>query len=162
MSADIERIKKAVASVPWLNTLHPSCIQHLEDIAQIGEIHEGERLFSEGDDPAYLYVLLSGRLAIEIHVPTRGSVRLETVEPNDLFGWSGVTEHARYRTGTTVAIQDSTYLAFPSKRLMGLIAGDPQLGFCVYNRVANAVADRLQVTRLRLLDMFGHPRESEA
>ena len=160
MSNEDKRVKEAIASIPWFSKLHPSCIEYLTDIGEMGSIDEGQRLFSEGDSPDYLYVLLHGRLALEIHVPTRGSVRLETIEDNDLFGWSGVTERARKRTATTVAVRDSTYLRFPSKRLMGLIDRDPQLGYCVYNRVANTIADRLQVTRFQMLDIFATPEET--
>ena len=161
MNSDNDRIHRIIDSIPWFSKLHPSCIQQLTDMAQIGSIQKGDRLFSEGDSPDYLFVLISGLIALEIHVPTRGSIRLETVEPTDLFGWSGVTERAKRRTATTVAIQDSEYLAFPSKKLMGLIARDPQLGYCVFNRVANTIADRLQVTRFQLLDIFASPQEAD-
>jgi CRP-like cAMP-binding protein len=159
MANDIEQVQKAVGSISWFGKLHESCIQHLTEIASLGEIMEGERLFSEGDSPDYLYVLLSGRLAVEIHVPTQGRVRLGTIEEHEIFGWSGVTERAKQRTATAVAVKNSRFIRFPSKKLMGLISKDPQLGYCVFNRVANTIADRLQVTRLQLLDMFATPEE---
>lgn len=160
MSAASGSVNEAVASIPWFQKLHPSCIEKLTEIASLGEIKEGERLFSEGDSPDYLYVLLSGRLAVELHIPARGRVRLETIDTHEIFGWSGVTERARQRTATTVAVKDSRFLRFPSKKLMGLIDKDPQLGYCVFNRVANTIADRLQVTRFQLLDIFANPREA--
>ena len=162
MSADDQQVKDEVASIPWFGKLHQSCIDQLTQIATLGEIKEGERLFSEGDSPDYLYVLLSGRLAVELHVPTRGRMRLETIEKHEIFGWSGVTERARKRMATAVAVKDSRFVRFPSKKLMGLIDKDPQLGFCVYNRVANTIADRLQVTRFQLLDIFANPREANS
>jgi CRP-like cAMP-binding protein len=160
MKDDIEQVKDAVASIPWFSKLHPSCIDHLTEIASLGEIKAGERLFSEGDPPDYLYILVSGRLAVELHIPTRGRMRLETIEEHEIFGWSGVTERARQRTATAVAVKDSQFIRFPSKKLMGLISKDPQLGYCVFNRVANTIADRLQVTRLQLLDIFATPEEA--
>lgn len=161
MSVDSEQVKELVASIPWFGKLHQSCIDQLTEIATIGEIKEGERLFSEGDSPDYLYILLEGRVAVEIHVPTRGRVRLETIDANEIFGWSGVTERAAKRTATAVAVKDSRFIRFPSKKLMGLIDKDPQLGYCVFNRVANTIADRLHVTRIQLLDIFANPREAK-
>lgn len=153
------QLREALGFIRWFASLKDEHFDRLLKIASLQSVEAGERLFSEGDPQDYLYVLLKGRVAIEIHDPTRGRLRLATVEPVDVFGWSSVTPIVRQRTASATAVLPSDLVAFDADALRMACEEDHELGYVVMRRMANVIAARLQITRLQLLDMFSHPGE---
>lgn len=113
--------------------------------------------FREGDRQDFFYVVLEGRVALDIFIPHRGKVRFYTAEQWDVFGWSSVTPPMRTRTASAVGVMDGTVIGTEAQKLRDLCDRDPALGYRVMMRLANVVASRLMVTRLQLLDMFAEP-----
>ncbi|HEX9796795.1 MAG TPA: Crp/Fnr family transcriptional regulator [Anaerolineales bacterium] len=159
MSKEDPAVRARLAEIPWFMELEQSHFDRLLSIASLRQVEAGERIFSESDEQDNLYILARGRVAIELHVPSRGRVRLATVEPLEVFGWSSVTPVVRLRTASASAVLPSELIAFPADRLRAACDADPTLGYVVMRRLANVIAARLMVTRLQLLDIFAHPSE---
>jgi CRP-like cAMP-binding protein len=145
--------------VPWFRDLQPKHLNQMADIAQLRRAKAGETIFREGDKEDFVYVVLEGRIALDMFVPHRGKVRFYTAEPWEVFGWSSVTPIVRQRTAGAVAVLDSFIVGFDAGKLRQLCDADHDFGYLVMRRLANIVAGRLQVTRLQLLDMFAQPPE---
>jgi CRP/FNR family cyclic AMP-dependent transcriptional regulator len=159
MSKD-PRVTKAMQSIPWFRELKPEHFERLAQIARTIDLPEGEVLFNEGDKEDNMYIVIDGRVAIELFVPHRGRVRILTAEPMDMVGWSSVTPVVRQRTAGARAVVKCTLLAVDSEKLRQLCDEDHDLGYLVMRRIANIIASRLLVTRLQLLDMFSQPSEA--
>ncbi|MEX2161367.1 MAG: cyclic nucleotide-binding domain-containing protein [Anaerolineales bacterium] len=143
--------------IPWFQQLSEDHIGLLADFSHLVEIPQGKDLFKEGDKEDFLYVVVNGRIAIEIMFPGRGRVSIYTAEPMDVVGWSSVTPVVRQRTASARAVLDSRLIAMDAGALRRLCEGDCALGCVVMRRIANVVAQRLLVTRLQLLDLFANP-----
>jgi CRP/FNR family transcriptional regulator, cyclic AMP receptor protein len=144
-------------SIPMLHDLPP---EHLGTIAGISEIvtfAEGQEMFHEGDRRDQLYVVLEGRVALEIHIPNRGRLRILTVEPMEVLGWTGMVDATSKRTATARAVAPAKLLAINADKLAKACSEDPRLGYIIMQHVANVIANRLLVTRMQLLDMFSNP-----
>jgi CRP-like cAMP-binding protein len=116
---------------------------------------DGEYLAREGDPADTFYVIRKGRVALEIHVPQRGAVVIETLHENDLVGWSWLLPP--YRTHVDVRATSTTHaIAFDGACLRGKCDADPVLGYDLLRRFAVVIVERLQATRLRLIDVYGH------
>lgn len=159
MSETSARLRQALQIIPWFAELTPDHFERVLTIGSLQQAEPGERLFNEGDPQDYLYVLLRGRVAIELHVPGRGRVRLATVEPPEVFGWSSVTPVVRQRTASATVVLPSELAAFDADALRALCQQDHELGYVVMRRMANVIAGRLLTTRLQWLDMFAHPNQ---
>jgi CRP-like cAMP-binding protein len=144
-------------AIPLFHELSEEQFNTIAEISHIVEISKDDTLFSEGDKEDYLYIVLEGRIAIEISSPTRGRLRIYTAEPMDIVGWSSVTPVVRQRTASTRAVLDSRLVALDAQTLRKLGDEDPELGYIIMRRIANVVAGRLMATRLQLLDLFGQP-----
>ncbi len=155
--ANPKTVEATLQTIPWFQHLHPDHFTNLAQIATLRSAAAGDVLFREGDPEDYLYILLKGRIALEISVPGRGRTRLMTAEPLDMIGWSSVTPVVRRRTATAVAVLPSDLVAIDAPALLQRCEADPSLGYVVMHRLANVVAQRLLVTRLQLLDMYAHP-----
>jgi CRP-like cAMP-binding protein len=115
---------------------------------------EGEQLFRRGDPADSFYLIRHGSVALETFVPSRGPVMIETLEPGEVLGWSWLFPPYRWHLDAR-ALTVVGALAFDGACLRGKCEGDSQLGYDLMSRFAQVLIDRLQWTRLRLLDVYG-------
>ena len=113
-----------------------------------------ERLFREGDAADTFFLVRHGVVSLNTYVPGRGDITVETVGPGEIVGWSWLVAPYRWHfTGRAVdtvrAVQlDGTCLRRKCEE-------DPLLGYDVLMRFAHVLVDRLQATRVQLMDMYG-------
>ncbi|MBN1440571.1 MAG: Crp/Fnr family transcriptional regulator [Anaerolineales bacterium] len=150
-----------LCSLPIFSDLDDQHVGVIAGVSTIRPMQDDEVVFREGDPRDCLYIVLEGRVALEMNVPGRGRLRILTVEPQEVLGWSGVAEAAPRRTMTARAVADGKLLAIDSGKLRAACEADPALGYAVMHHVVNVIAGRLLATRLQLLDMFSNP-SSEA
>ncbi len=159
MSDDKNELREIFQAIPWFEQLPQDYLDLLADFSDLVEVPQGQDLFKEGDKEDFLYVVVNGRISIEIYAPGRGRLSIYTAEPMELVGWSSVTPVVRQRTASARAVLDSRLIAMDAQALRNLCESDCGLGCVVMRRIANTVAQRLLVTRLQLLDLFAEPGE---
>ncbi len=156
-----QELINALQAIPWFQVMTEDHFNKISSIARIFRFEPGQVIFHEGDKEDYLYVVLEGRVAIEITVPGRGHMRILTADPMDEVGWSSVTPVVRQRTAGARAVLPSRLVAFDAGELRRLCDEDHDFGYYVMRRLVNVVAGRLMTTRLQLLDMFANPSEQK-
>nr|BFD81811.1 cyclic nucleotide-binding domain-containing protein [Streptomyces sp. Xyl84] len=114
----------------------------------------GTRLFDEGGEADRFWLLRSGRVDLDIHVPGRYPAPVvESLGPGQMLGWSWISPPYRWHLGARTA--DAVLATeFPAGPVLDLCTADPRLGYVLMRHFAGVVADRLQATRIRLLDMY--------
>lgn len=148
-------------SISWFQELKPALFDKIASISELTQVEPGQELFREGDKEDFMYIVLEGRIAIEMYIPGRGRMRVFTAETMDIVGWSSVTPVVRQRTASARAILPSRLIKIDTPKLLLMCEEDHDLGYFVMRRLANVVASRLLTTRLQLLDMFAHPNVKE-
>lgn len=116
----------------------------------------GEQIFEEGAAADTFYVIRHGRVALEIHAPGRGSVVVATLRDGDVLGWSWLFPPYRWSLGAR-AIDETSAIALDGACLRGKCDENTALGYRLMQRFARIAQQRLQQTRLQLLDVYGHP-----
>ncbi len=155
----LEEVIAGFQEIPWFKELKLEYIQKIATISHLRHFKAGEVFFHEGDKQDFFYVVLEGRVALDMFIPHHGKVRFYTAEPWDTFGWSSVTPVIHQRTAGAVAVVAGAVIGTDAGKLRQLCDEDHDLGYLVMSRLANVVASRLIVTRLQLLDMFAEPTE---
>jgi CRP-like cAMP-binding protein len=122
-------------------------------------LRDGEYLFRAGDPANTFFAVRSGSVALEIAPPARAPVMVETVHAGDVVGWSWLFEPYRARFDAR-AIGELHAIAFDAECLRAKIETDHDLGYELMRRFARIMTERLQATRMRLLDLYGPPRGS--
>lgn len=129
----------------------------LELIAGCGRnvVHTaGSRLFREGDPADTFFLVRRGVVALDAYVPGRGEVTVETVGPGEIAGWSWlVAPHRWHFTGR--AVEPVRAVEFDGACLRTKCEQDPLLGYDLLTRFAQLLVERLQATRLQLMDVYG-------
>lgn len=130
---------------------------HLELIAGCASnkvFAPGDFLLREGEPASRFYVIRIGRVAIETFVPERGALIVETVDDGDLLGWSWLVPP--YRSSFDVRAMATTHaITFDALCLRGKCDQDGVLGYELMKRFVPVIVERLQATRVRMLDVYG-------
>jgi len=155
----MQQLADVLATVPFFDGL-PSA--ELETVAGCGRnvvFAAGQQLFREGEPADTFYVVRHGSVALETFVPPRGAMMIETVESGEVIGWSWLFEPYRWHFDAR-ALTPVRATAFDGACLRGKCDADPALGYALMSRFAQVLIERLQWTRLRLLDLYGNGNRS--
>src|SRR5262245_16265714 len=150
-------IETLMEDVPLFQDLAPEALELVAGCASNTRFAEGDVLFREGDEANVFYVIRHGRVALETFVPARGPVTIETIDPGEVVGWSWLFAPYRWHfDARALGLVRAT--VFDAACLRGKCEADPALGYDLMSRFAQVVIERLQWTRLRLLDVYGDGR----
>ncbi len=155
----MQTLDEIVTESPVFAGLDPEQLQLIVGCAQNAAFFKGERLFREGEAADTFYLVRRGRVALTAHVPGRGDVTIETVEPGEVLGWSWLFPPYTWHFDAR-AVEDAGVVAFDGACLRGKCDADHALGFELLQRFAQVMIDRLQQTRTLLLDVYGHGADS--
>jgi CRP-like cAMP-binding protein len=123
-----------------------SNLQKLAAIARPRECPEGAVLFREGDDSPFIFVLLKGKVTLDVQAGDHGPTPVYAAGPGELLGWSPVLgRHAM--TATAKAATPCRLAVLDVERVMDLIEKDPAFGVAFLRQVGLIVSDRLRATR---------------
>ncbi|HZO62170.1 MAG TPA: cyclic nucleotide-binding domain-containing protein [Gaiellaceae bacterium] len=114
----------------------------------------GDYLFREGAQADTFYLVRQGRVTIEIFVPGRGALAIQTVDPGDVIGWSWLFPPYRWHFDAR-ALDAVRAVAFDGACLRGKCEADHTLGYELLGRFSPLMLERLQATRMQLLDVYG-------
>ena len=151
-----EQIAELVSRHPLLAGLPGDVGNLVAGCARNVAFHAGDLLMSEGEPADTLFLLRRGNVAIEIHSAGRGVVVVETIGPGDPVGFSWL--FPPYRCYFDVrATEPVGAIAVDAACLRQKAEADPAFGYQLIKRVSAVILDRLQATRLRVLDLYGTP-----
>ncbi|HZS88069.1 MAG TPA: cyclic nucleotide-binding domain-containing protein [Chloroflexota bacterium] len=131
--------------------------RHLAQIAEyVSDVRfpAGEFVFREGEEAGLFYIITRGRIALEIYGPGRGPIPIATLHEGDALGWSWLFPPYRWHFDART-LEASAALAFDAPRLRALCDADHDLGYDLMQRFAQTITQRLQATRMQLLDVYG-------
>lgn len=121
----------------------------------------GEYLFREGRPADAFYLIRFGQVSVEFFAPGRGPITIHTPDEGDVVGWSWL--YPPYIWSHDARALDLTRaIAFDARCLRGKCDADPRLGYELMKRFARIFHDRLESTRLQLLDLYGDDRHATA
>ena len=150
----MKTIEALLGEVPLFRGLEPTGARTLAGCASNVQFDVGTVLFREGDPADVFYALRHGTVALELFVPARGAVTIETLEAGEVLGWSWLFPPFRWHFDAK-ALTAIRATAFDGACLRGSARGS-ELGYDLMSRFAQVLMERLQWTRLRLLDVYGH------
>ena len=114
----------------------------------------GELMLVEGRPADTLFLVRRGRVAIEVHASDRGTLVIETVEAGGAVGWSWLFPPYRWHFDAR-ALGPVGAVAIDATCLRAKVDADDEFGRLLVTRIAGVLLERLQATRLRLLDLYG-------
>ena len=151
----MDTIDTLLRDVPLFDGLEPAALELVAGCGSNTRIGRDEMLFRSGEDANTFFVLRHGDVALETFVPARGPVTIETLGPGEVVGWSWLFPPYRWHFDAR-ALSLVRATVFDATCLREKCEVDPRLGYELMWRFAQVVIERLQWTRLRLLDVYGY------
>lgn len=142
-----------LANLQFTKALPASAREALAEIASERTLTEGELICREGQTSSELFLVVSGKVGLDMFVPGRGQVRILTLGPGEVLAWSAIVgNHGSTATGT--ALSETHAIVFRDEEFVQLCQSNHDVGYLVMRELAKAISRRLVSTRLQLLDLF--------
>ncbi|HEX2357789.1 MAG TPA: cyclic nucleotide-binding domain-containing protein, partial [Micromonosporaceae bacterium] len=142
-----------LAGHPFLVGMAPEQLTRLAVWGHRSVFRLGGPIFEEGGHADRFWLIRDGRVRLQTQVPGRGETVVETLGPGTVLGWSWLFAPYRWHFGAT-AMEPTLTIVFDADGVRRLCAQDPAIGFELHRRFMAVVVDRLQATRMRLLDLY--------
>jgi CRP-like cAMP-binding protein len=136
--------------------LHGASREHLEQIAAMAEVRDygpAEIVFREGEVADNAYLVVSGKLSLELSPATAYRKHLVDVGPGEMLGWSSLVAHQRF-AATAVVVDPTRLVRIDGARLRAMCDDDPQFGYEFMRRTMLTVAKRLTATWTQLSHLY--------
>lgn len=137
---------------PFVDEFEPQDIEKLTALAREVHFDRDQVIFHEGDECPDFFLIVAGRVALEIEAPDH-TLRVQTLSAGDELGWSAVLA-GRRKHFQARALLPVDALAFDAAALLDACREDKAFGYALMQRMLGVVSERLQATRLQVLDMY--------
>jgi CRP-like cAMP-binding protein len=137
---------------PFVEEFQPEHIDKLRALAREVRFGRDQTIFREGDDTHDFFLIVSGRVALEMEEPDNHVLRVQTLGAGDELGWSSVLM-GRGKYFMARALEPTEALALDGPTLLEACRQDTAFGFAFMYRMLGVVSERLQATRLQVHDM---------
>jgi len=154
-TVNVADVDIALRRQPLMREFTSGQFDQLMQIAELVEFGPNEVIHREGDESDRLYLVVRGHVAIEL-AGRKEVLRVETIGPGGEFGWSSMLQGAG-RYFQSRALDAVQALTFRSADLKRMCDEDPRFGYTLMSRLLAVVAERLQATRLQVVDMHWTP-----
>jgi CRP/FNR family cyclic AMP-dependent transcriptional regulator len=150
----MESLEQIMAESSFLQGLQPEYLKLITGCASNVRFDGGQYLFREGEEAEKFFIIRHGRIGLEIYSPDRGAITIQTLEAGDILGWSWLVPPYQWRFDAK-ATELVRAVALDGKCLRTKCEEDHNLGYALLKRFAHIIEQRLEATRLQLLDVYG-------
>jgi CRP/FNR family cyclic AMP-dependent transcriptional regulator len=149
----MESIEQTLAATRMFRKLTPDQVRSVAALGEEADYADRAALMVEGGPADCFFLIRDGFVALETEVPS-GAITIETLHNGDPVGWSWLFEpYLAHFDARSRGI--SHVIRFDGAALRERCAEEPVLGYELMRGFASVIVQRLQATRLQLLDVYG-------
>jgi CRP/FNR family transcriptional regulator, cyclic AMP receptor protein len=157
----IEVTATALAAHPFLRGMPRDQLAVLAEAGTVVGMPAKQRIFDDGGNATRFWLIRSGCVALDLHIAGQGRVVMETLGLGDVLGWSWLFPPYRWVFGA-VTVEPTEAFEFDGPTVRAQFEVNPVLGYELSRRFVAVVANRLQATRFRLLDLYASPAQARS
>lgn len=150
----MENLERILSEHPFLKGLNSRHINLLNGCASNVAFKAGEYVFREGEDAERFYFIRTGKIIVEAFVPQKGPIAIQSRGEGEVFGWSWLVPPYKWHFDAR-ALELTRAIAIDGKCLRTKCEEDHDLGYELMKRFTMIIAERLDATRLQLMDIYG-------
>ena len=150
----MEGLERIVREHPFFAGLAEDFLDLVVGCAKNVRFEAGAFLLREGGPADWLYLLRHGRVSLEVTIPGRDALSLMTLGEGEIVGLSWLVPPYRWAFDAR-ALGLVRAVAIDAGCLRAKCEADHDLGYDVMKRFLPVLSQRLQATRLQLLDLYG-------
>jgi CRP-like cAMP-binding protein len=150
----METLERLLAEHPFCQGMEKRHLELLTGCASNVRFDGSQYIFRQGEEANHFYLIRHGKVAIEIHAQERGGIILQTVDEGDVVGWSWLVPPHRW-TFDARAVELTRAIALDGECLRKKCEEDHDLGYELFKRFTQVMAERLEAARLQLINIHG-------
>ncbi len=127
----------------------------LDPLLELAHFQQGELIFKQGYPAEAIFILLSGEVAVHFKPYDGPPLAVARIFPGGVFGWSAALGRDVY-TSSAMAAADGVAFKLSGCQLRELCERRPGLGSDLLNRLASAIAERLNSTHTEIVNILAH------
>ena len=143
----------SLAEYPFFQGLDEPLLRRLAACGRDAHFDAEEFVFRAGEPADSLYVIREGAISLEVYTPHRPVLPVHILGPGDLLGWSWLIPPFQWHFDAR-ALQPTRMIAFEGRCLREAFDQDHELGYQLLVRFFPIVVQRLQATRMQLLELY--------
>jgi len=150
----MEGLERILAEHRLFHDLGQSFIELAAGCAKNIVFRPDEYLFHADDSADWIHLVRHGRVALELVTPGHGAVVFDTVGEGEVVGLTWLLPP--YRWGFDARAAELTRaIALDARCLRDKCEADHDMGYAILKRFLPVLVQRLQETRLQMLDVYG-------
>lgn len=125
--------------------LNDDQLKIIQEYCQTAEFKRGDKFFSMGDDPLYLWVVLAGEVDLHWEIPGRSlsaQKTISTLAQASTFGCSSLVPPYKYRLSAYCASDTCTLVKIAREKLTALFDNEAAIGYKVMTGLLSIVGAR--------------------
>ncbi len=144
--------RAVLGALPFLEGFPREFVEALTPLAHERSYEVDTTIVREGAPADAFFLLVSGKVALEVVAHDRPRRTIETIGPGEVLGWSWLVPPYRWRLDAR-AVKPTRLVAIEGAGLRALLDRQPAEGYRFLLRLLPVVAERLENTRVQLLDL---------
>lgn len=148
-----QTLEHIIAEHPFFAGLDPQYRALLVGCASNLVFPAGVYIFKEGEEANQFFLLRHGHVALEILTPQGKQSVIETLGAGEIMGWSWLLPPYQWKFHAR-AVGPVRAIALDGKCLRKKCEENHDLGYELLKRFAKIIEQRLEATRLQLLDVY--------
>ncbi|GER90717.1 hypothetical protein KDW_48790 [Dictyobacter vulcani] len=145
---------RLLAAHPFFNEFQADYLHQIACLATTVCYERNAYIFHEGDAAEQFYLITRGHVMLETFgVERRGSISIETIEAGEVLGWSWLFAPYRWHFSART-LEEVEVIVLDGVSLRYMCEADPMFGYALLKHMAVIIMQRLQRTRLQLIDMY--------
>jgi CRP/FNR family transcriptional regulator, cyclic AMP receptor protein len=150
----METLERIISEHPFFIGLDQGFTNLMVSCASNVRFKAGTYILKEGDAANTFYLIREGRVAVEVLAPQHKPIIVATLGVGEILGWSWLMPPFQWKFHAH-AVDDIRAIALDGKCLRTKCEENHDLGYEILKRFARIMEQRLEATRLQLLDVYG-------
>ena len=146
-------IKSELAKHSFFKGIAPDFLNQIQECASVRTFELNDIIFYEGAEADHFYLILDGRVAIQVFGGELGFIDIEELSSGQIIGWSWLIPPYQWHF-TAKSLTHTTVVEFNGKPLRSLCQNNSDFGYDMLKRLMILAAERVAETRQKLIENY--------
>ena len=142
-----------LSAYPFFKGMKQEYLDLLEKHSEKDIFKTNEYIVKEKDEASKFFLILKGRVSIEICSPEGKPFSIQVLKAGDILGWSWMIPPHEWRFSAR-AVETTEMLVIDGKYFREKSKKDHDLGYELFSRLAGVFVQRLEATRRQLMEAY--------
>ncbi|HTL59403.1 MAG TPA: cyclic nucleotide-binding domain-containing protein [Candidatus Limnocylindrales bacterium] len=145
-------LEELIGSHPFLAGLDAKFVDIFSSCGSLRRFGSRQHIFEEGAEADHFFLILSGKVNLQIVVPDHSPLSILTLGAGEALGWSWLFAPHRWLF-TAMTAAPTEVISFGAAFLRQKVGQDVGFANELLRRVSNTLVARLQITRRELIEL---------